>query len=64
MSSAKTRAAQEVANSRDKAAESFLVSGSTNQKLFAKTFVRNKSEAPATHPRRSISLIPRPLPIP
>ena len=29
-----------VANSRDKAAESFL-SGSTLQKLFAKTFVRN-----------------------
>jgi len=50
MSSAKTRAAQEVANSRDKAAESFL-SGSTHQKLFAKTFVRNNSPAPATQPR-------------
>ena len=57
MSRAKTRAAQEVANSRDKAAESFL-SGSTHQKLFAKTFVRNKSPAPATQPRRSMKRAP------
>ena len=49
-----------MANSRDnadKAAESFL-SGSTHQKLFAKTFVRNKSPAPATQPRRSMKRAP------